>query len=308
MTGATGFLGRWSIAPLLKRGYKVHACGSRPLAAQDLPAELAGASYSQLDLFDPQQVERRLEETRPTHLLHFAWTAKPGRYWTDPANYDWVAASLRLARRFHHHGGKRMVVAGTCAEYDWSVAGICREQDTPTVLHSAAPAQPYAVCKAALQRLLESFGRESGLGIGWGRVFLQFGPYEPAGRLVPAIVNALLAGTPAACSHGRQVRSFLYSPDVGAAFAAFLDSAVVGAVNIGSDRPMTIGDLANLIGRMMGREDLIQLGAREAPAGDPAGLGPDATRLRDEVGWRPDFSVEDGLRQTTAWWRSGGAA
>lgn len=308
VTGATGFLGRWSVRPLLARGYRVHACGSRSLSAQELPEELAGAAYSRVNLFDQQQVESCLADLRPSHLLHFAWNAKPGSYWTDPDNYDWVSASLHLARRFRHHGGERLVVAGTCAEYDWSVAGICRELETPTVLHSAAPASPYAICKAALQRLLDSFGQQTGLSVGWGRVFLQFGPYEPTQRLVPAIINALLAGAPAACSHGRQQRSFLHSADVGSAFAALLDSPAAGVVNVGSDQSMTVGDLAHVIGQMMGRPDLIRLGARDAPANDPAILIPDVSRLRDQIGWRPDFTVEDGLQRTIAWWRDVGAA
>ncbi len=219
-----------------------------------------------------------------------------------------MAASLHLARRFHHHGGRRLVVAGTCAEYDWSVAGICREGETPTVLHNPAPATPYAICKAALQRLLESYATQSGLSLGWGRVFLQFGEYEHSGRLVPAIVNALLKGVPAELSHGRQQRSFLHSADVGAAFAALLDSPVAGVVNVGSDQSMTIGDLAHRIGQMLGRPDLIRLGARAAAANDPAILIPDVSRLRDQIGWRPEFSVDDGLRRTIAWWRDSGAA
>ena len=79
VTGATGFLGRWSIKPLLARGYRVHACGSRSLPSHDLPQELAGATYSQVDLFDALQTEGCLEQVQPTHLLHFAWNAKPGR-------------------------------------------------------------------------------------------------------------------------------------------------------------------------------------------------------------------------------------
>jgi nucleoside-diphosphate-sugar epimerase len=308
VTGATGFLGRWSVKPLLARGYRVHACGSRSLAAQELPEELAGATYSQVNLFDPQQVERCLADLRPSHLLHFAWNAKPGIYWTDPDNFDWVAASLHLARRFRHHGGGRLVVAGTCAEYDWSVADICREQETPTVLDSTAAGPPYAICKATLQRLLDSFGRQSGLSVGWGRVFLQFGPYEPATRLVPAIINALLAGTPAECSHGRQIRSFLHTQDLGSAFAALLDSGISGAINVGSDRQISISELVMRIGEAIGRPDLIKLGARPAAANEPVLLVPDVTRLRDELGWRPTMALDDGLLRTIEWWRGNGPA
>jgi nucleoside-diphosphate-sugar epimerase len=307
VTGATGFLGRWSVAPLLARGYEVHACGTHALPADALPAELAGAAYHRVNVLNAAEAEACLQAIKPSHLLHFAWNATPGSYWTDLDNYDWLAAGLHLARRFHHHGGTRLVVAGTCAEYDWSVAARCKEGETPTVLGSATPALPYAVCKAALQQALDSFGRQSGLSVGWGRIFFQFGPYESPRRLVPAIITALLAGKPALCSHGRQQRSFLYSPDIGSAFAALVDSALAGPVNIGADEVTTIGQLAQRIGALMGRPELIQLGAREAPAGEPSLLVPDGARMRGELGWQPRVSLDEGLQRTIAWWRDAGS-
>ncbi len=303
ITGATGFIGRWAVGPLLARGYRVIACGARPRAASDLPAELAGAEYLHLDLFDHAAVDRALAELRPSHLLHFAWNATPGVYWTALDNYDWVAASLHLARRFRERGGNRLVVAGTCAEYDWDAAGLCHETRSPSVLQAAAPATPYATCKAALERMLDSFARQSGASFAWGRVFLQFGPYEPEQRLVPSVILALLAGRPAPCSHGRQIRSFLHTRDLGAAFAALLDSDVQGVVNVGSDQRTSIAELVQRIGAMIGRAELIQLGARPGAANDPDFLVPDIGRLRDEVGWRPALSLEDGLSQTIEWWR-----
>lgn len=306
VTGATGFIGRWAAAPLLARGYRVIACGARPRAAADLPAELSGAEYLHLDLFDHATVDRALADLRPSHLLHFAWNATPGVYWTALDNYDWVAASLHLARQFQARGGRRLVVAGTCAEYDWNAAGLCREAHSPNVLQAPQPATPYATCKAALERMLDSMARQTGLSFAWGRIFLQFGPHEPAQRLVPSIILALLAGEPALCSHGRQIRSFLHTQDLGAAFAALLDSDVQGVVNVGSDERISIGDLAGRIGDALGRPDLIRLGARPAPANDPDFLVPDVARLRDEVGWRPTLSLEDGLAATIAWWRGQG--
>ena len=303
ITGATGFIGRWAVGPLLARGYRVIACGARPRAAADLPAELRGAEYLGLDLFDQAAVDRALADLRPSHLLHFAWNATPGVYWTALDNYDWVAASLHLARQFRAQGGRRLVVAGTCAEYDWDAAGLCHETRSPTVLQAAAPATPYATCKAALERMLASFARQSGTSFAWGRVFLQYGPYEPVQRLVPSVILALLEGQPAACSHGRQIRSFLHTRDLGDAFAALLDCDVQGVVNVGSDQRTSIAELVQRIGAMIGRPDLIQLGARPSPANDPDFLVPDVARLRDEVGWRPAQSLADGLSQTIAWWR-----
>ncbi len=79
------------------------------------------------DLLDGRETEAVLSRVQPTHLLHFAWYTVPGRYWTAPDNLRWTEASLRLLRAFEAHGGRRVVMAGTCAEYDWRY-GYCSER------------------------------------------------------------------------------------------------------------------------------------------------------------------------------------
>jgi nucleoside-diphosphate-sugar epimerase len=255
-----------------------------------------------LDLLDLAAVCKLIEEIRPSHLLHFAWYAVPGAYWTSLDNFTWVAASLHLIQRFHAAGGRRAVIAGTCAEYDWSRATLCDEQSTPVVLGSLSSASPYAICKAALQRMLDSYARTAGLSLAWGRIFFQYGPYEPESRLVPSVICALLRGERAACSDVSQVRSFLYSQDVGEAFAALLDCNVEGPVNIGADGEISIAELVRTIGLLIGRPELIALGTRPMLPNEPPYLLPDLTRLRREVGWQPLHDLETGLRKTIGWW------
>jgi nucleoside-diphosphate-sugar epimerase len=300
VTGATGFIGRWSVPELLRRGYEVHAVGA---ARRTVPSELAGASFHAADLLDTAAVSHLIDELRASHLVHFAWYTVPGAYWTALDNFSWVAASLHLVRRFHVAGGRRAVIAGTCAEYDWSQARVCDEGSTPLVFEASTDATPYAICKASLQRILASYARTAGLSLAWGRIFLQYGPYEPATRLVSSVICALLRGESAACSPGTQIRNFLYSQDVGEAFAALLDGEVEGPVNIGADGELSIADLVKTIGRLIGRPELIALGAKPMAPNEPPYLVPDVSRLRREVGWQPAFDLEAGLRRTIDWWR-----
>ena len=289
--------------PLLERGYEVHAVGSRrAVSGNPLPAELDGAAHHAADLFDRQAVDRLVDRIRPTHLLHFAWNATPGVYWTTPENFRWVSASLALLERFHGAGGQRAVMAGSCAEYDWSEAGVCHEFDTPLATDGACKATPYVTAKIALQKMLESYGRQEKLSTAWGRIFFQYGPYEHPSRLVASVITAVLEGREAECSPGHQIRGFLHTADVGDAFAALLDSDVEGPVNIGDDTPVTIADIVRTIGDIIGRPDLIGLGKRPAPAGEPPLLLPDLHRLRDEVGWRPAHPLRKGLESVVKWW------
>jgi nucleoside-diphosphate-sugar epimerase len=301
VTGATGFIGRWSVQPLIAAGYEVHAVLTR--AGRELPVQLQGAQLHHADLLDATAVDSLLGVVRPSHLLHFAWIATPGVYWSSPDNARWLAAGEHLLRGFQAGGGVRAVMAGTCAEYDWSHAGVCIEGQTALAGTNGAPLTAYARAKLAMHTVLERAGAAPGLSTAWGRIFFQYGPDENPERLVASVIVNLLMGREANASHGRQVRSFLHAADVGGAFAALLDGAVTGPVNIGSRERTSIADLLAQIAAHIGRPDLLRLGARSTPAGEPALLVPDVTRLRDEVGWRPRFSLEDGLRDTIAWWR-----
>jgi nucleoside-diphosphate-sugar epimerase len=304
VSGAGGFIGRWSVPALLRSGHEVHAVlSAKP--HHGVPPQLAGARLHFTDLLDEPAAAQLMNEVRPTHLLHFAWIATPGLYWNSTENFRWLAASKHLLRVFGAHGGRRVLMAGSCAEYDWSRVEVCDELLSPLANDGTAATpglSPYAACKIALQAALADFGRRERISTAWGRIFFQFGPHEHLDRLVPSVICNLLLDREAPCSHGRQVRSFLHVADVGAAFAAVLESELEGPVNIGSDERIALADLVERIGRQIGRADLLRLGARPAAPGEPPVLVPDVHRLRG-AGWRPSFTLDAALNDTIAWWR-----
>jgi nucleoside-diphosphate-sugar epimerase len=303
VTGAGGFIGRSSIAPLKIKGYEIHAVYSR--AAPEQSPALQGVVTHVADLLSQTQVDQLLRRVAPSHLLHFAWIATPGIYWQSADNFRWLTASQHLLREFHSQGGIRTVMAGSCVEYDWSKASVCSETSTPMPDESAA-VTPYAASKIALQKAAAKFAREHQLSSAWGRIFFQFGPYEHPDRLVPSVIRHLLKNQEALCTHGRQIRSFLHVADVGAAFVQLLDSEVQGPVNIGSDERIALADLIGRIAREVGRPDLVRLGARSTLGDEPPLLVPDVQRLRDEVQWRPRLSLNEGISDAVAWWRAQG--
>jgi nucleoside-diphosphate-sugar epimerase len=295
ITGATGFIGCPAVR-LAARAFEVHAAARSPVAAP-------GATYHACDLLDGPAAAQLIERVRPTHLLHLAWIATPGVYWTSPENHRWVAASRRLLVAFARSGGRRAVVAGSCTEYDWTAAGVCREFDTPTRPHT-----PYGRCKRELGEWATAFGRARDVAVVWARVFFLYGPREHPARLVPSVARALLAGTPAACTSGTQERDFLHVDDVARALVALVGSDLTGPVNVGSGEPVAVRTVIEHVARACGRPDLVRLGARETPATDPPLLVADVRRLRDELGWRPRIDLASGLRETVGWWRSARAA
>lgn len=153
-----------------------------------------------------------------------------------------------------------------------------------------------------MQEMLQSYAKLTNLSSAWGRIFLPYGPYEYVDRLVASVICSLLKGEPARCSHGRQMRDFLYAQDVADAFVALLESDVTGPVNIGSGQPIAIKDIVYKIGEQIKRSNLIQLGAIPEATNDTPLLVADVTRLSQEVRWFPKFDLDTGLEQTIIWW------
>ncbi len=295
ITGATGFLGEPAVRAACDH-FEVHAVARQPLAA-------SRAAFHPCDILNTRDIVRLIEDVRPTHLLHLAWIATPGVYWASPENHRWVEASKRLLLAFARCGGTRAVLAGSCAEYDWSAAGVCHERDTPTRPHTT-----YGRCKLELGRWAEAFGSARGVNVAQARLFFLYGPREYPARLVPSVAKALFAGTPAPCSAGTQHRDFLHVEDATDALVTLTRSDLTGPVNIGSGEPVAVRDVIGHVAHACGRPELVRLGERETPVGEPPLLVADVSRLRDELGWRPRIALASGLRETANWWRLNRAA
>jgi nucleoside-diphosphate-sugar epimerase len=279
VTGASGYVGRQVIAPLEDLGFEV------------VPAGRAQG----VDLLAPEGAGALIAQERPTHLLHLAWYTEHGRFWTSPENLRWVDASLRLLQAFAAAGGRRAVVAGTCAEYDWVPGGTFSEWRTPL-----RPGTLYGAAKLGLHEIARGLAAQEGMSLAWGRIFFSFGPGEPEGRLVPSIARALLAGREAPMTHGRQLRDTLTVADLGRAFATLTASDFTGPVNIGSGERTSLRELAELVAAEVGRPDLLRVGALEPRPGEPREILADVTRLREHVGWRPTDTLAEGVARTVA--------
>jgi nucleoside-diphosphate-sugar epimerase len=288
ITGATGFIGRPTVDALRTAGFEVHAFTRSG-------SQIEGVHIHVVDVLDREAVATAIADIRPSHLMHLAWDLSD----TDgPQHLTWVQASLHLLERFEESGGRRAVLAGSCFEYDASY-GYCTEALTP--LH---PDTFYGQAKASVSTLAHAFGAATGLSMATARIFFVYGPRQPARKLIPDVIESLLAGRTAECSHGQQVRDYLHVADVADACAALLQSPVEGAVNVGSGIPTRLQDMIYTVADAIGARPLVALGARSAPPHEPPLLLANTTRLREEVGWHPSFTLDEGLHDTVEWYRS----
>jgi nucleoside-diphosphate-sugar epimerase len=292
VTGASGCIGRHVLPRLIDHGWDVCAVSSR-----QIPDE-GRVTWQRADLVTSNTVAEAIAEFKPTHLLHLAWYIAPGRWAFANENFAWVDASMRLLRAFAESEGRRIVTAGSCLEYDWS-AGICSEDRTPLRPHST-----YGVCKHALQLLTTEFAARTGLSSAWARPFFLYGPHEHPDRLVSSVIRAILAGQPARTSHGNQVRDYLYVQDVADAFVELLESDVAGPINVASGQPIALREISERIAGLLGRRDLLQLGAIPAASTDTPLVVADMSHAAKVMPqWQPRVSLDDGLAASIRWWR-----
>jgi len=286
VTGGTGYIGRHVVPRLLAQGCEVHVITRRESA-------LTGTVAHHGNLLVPGVAESLVAEVRPEAVLHAAWEATPGAYWTSPDNPAWAAATVALASSARDIGARRFVGVGSSAEYDWT-GGHCEEGVT-----AETPNTPYGQAKQQACEAVLALSRP-GFTVAWGRVFFLFGDDEYPSRLVPSVALAIREERPALCSHGEQLRDFLHVEDVDDALVALLTSDVRGAVNIASGEAHRVRDVIEGLANRLGRPDLIRLGAR--PTDEAPILTAATRRLRDEVGWRPHFSFEAALDAAAAHW------
>ncbi len=295
VTGGTGFVGRPTVDALLREGFEVHVATRNGGGAHGLDSR---AVVHCADLLQEGAAREVIAAVEPHAVLHLAWCVTPGQFWTDPANLEWAAASLRLARAAADGGVRRFVATGTCYEYDWPSDAPCVEGVTPIRAHTL-----YDAAKAGLASILRTYFAATDVRFAWARLFYLFGPGEDARRFVPSVARALVRGEPARCTRGGAARDFLDVRDAGAALAKLVASDYCGDVNIASGAPTRLGELAERLAEAAGRRDLLELGALPDRPDEPPFVVADTRILREEVGFEPTYDLDAGLGAALAYWR-----
>ncbi|MGD0192951.1 MAG: NAD(P)-dependent oxidoreductase [Rhizomicrobium sp.] len=291
VTGATGLIGRHISTSLAARGIEVHGV-ARHAAALD------GTVMHACDVLDISSTRELVRNLRPDIVVHSAWVTSHGVYWRSPENLGWITASLALMIAAHASGTRRFIGVGTCAEYAASDVKPRNERTS-----AIQPATPYGQAKDEFRRTAELFASKHDMEFAWARVFMLYGAGEHPDRFVASLARALVAGEPARMSSGAAIRDFLDARDVGEAVAVLTASSVTGAVNVASGVGISLRDAGQKLAGIAGRPDLFAPGTLPDRAGEPASLVADVSRLKDEVGFLPKVSLDQGFRDALEYWR-----
>jgi len=303
VTGAAGFLGSHLCEALLNRGDEVVGYDNM-VSGQPGNVELLAASerfsFVEQDVTEPLMVAGPVQG-----VLHLASPASPEDFDKIPIKILKVGGigtynCLGLAKA----KGARMVLASTSEVYGDPLVHPQPEtywgNVNPLGLRGC-----YDEAKRFAEAMTLAYHRQHGVDVGIVRTFNTCGPrFRPAdGRVLSTFVTQALRGDPITIQgDGTQTRSICYVDDQVRGYVSMLDHVgVTGPVNIGTEDEITILGLAELVREMVGSASpIVHVPAR---ADDPRQRRPDLTRAGQLLGWKPETSLEDGLRLTIAWFR-----
>jgi len=300
VTGGGGFIGRWVVSALLDEGRRVVVLDD---FSNGSPANLDGLDEARLEVVsgsiaDEDAVQRAFRSA-PSQVLHLAAKINVqhsiddpiGTYAPDVLGTLYVLESARAA-------GAPVLFMSSCMVY--AAAG-----DAPIAeSHPVRPASPYAASKLAGEQLTISYGLAYGHPVTVVRPFNTYGPFQRAdgeGGVVAIFCERALAGEEIAIfGDGTQTRDLLYVEDC-AEFvlrAAAADAARGELLNAGTGHDVSVLELAELVsGGAVPTRNV----PHPHPQAEIARLVCDPAKAERILGWRPQTSLEEGVRETKEW-------
>ena len=309
VTGGAGYIGSVVAKQLLEAGHEVVVLDD--LSRGHAAAIPAGASQLAISLADPEALDGALAGIDA--VVHFAALSlvaesveHPERYWRNN-----VTGTLNLLDAMRAHGVGKLVFSSTAATYGEPERVPIVEQE-PT-----APVNAYGASKLAVDLMLRDECVGHGLAATSLRYFNVAGAsgeqgehHEPETHLIPLILQAAagkrehirIFGTDYPTRDGTAVRDYIHIEDLGDAHLLALDHLTPGEhaiYNLGTGDGFTVREVIEAARRVTGEP----IPAVEEPRrpGDPPALVADASRAREQLGWRPSRGLDDMIADAWAW-------
>ena len=318
VTGGAGFIGSAVVRRAIADGHDIvnldaltyAACLDNVASVADAP----GYVFEQVDICDRAALDRVFETHKPDAVMHLAAESHVDRSIDGPGTFIetnitgtyqlleaarayWTGQGKPDTFRFHHISTDE-VFGSLCATGQFT-------EDTPY-----DPRSPYSASKAASDHLVRAWAETYGLPVVLTNCSNNYGPYHFPEKLIPVVILNALAGKPIPIyGDGSNVRDWLYVEDHAEALLLVLGQGQLGrSYNIGGENERSNLELVQTICAILDRlqpragsyADLITF-VTDRPGHD-ARYAIDPARIRDELGWRPSVTVEEGLEKTVAWY------
>ncbi len=306
LTGADGFIGSHLAEELVKKGYKVKAFvyynsfnnwGWLDTLPKEILKEIEIFSG---DIRDPFGVKEAAKGCNA--ILHLAaLIAIPYSYYSPQSyvqtNINGTLNVLQAARELNI---QRLLVTSTSEVYGTAM------QVPITETHARQGQSPYSATKIAADALADSYFRSFGLPVTIVRPFNTYGPRQSARAVIPAIITQILSGyKQIKLGSLYPTRDLVYVKDTAQGFINILntETTIGQEVNIATQKEISIGDLAQLITKLTGKDiEIISDAERLRPEkSEVYRLLGSNEKLYKLTGWKPQKNLEEGLKETIEW-------
>ncbi len=301
MTGGAGYIGSHTVRLLLARGYDVAVVDDLSKGHRhNVPPE----RLYELNIRNGSALSELMRQMRFDAVVHFAAFIAVGESMREPARYfgNNVGGSMELLAAMTEAGVRRMVFSSTAAVYGTPHASPIRE-DFPI-----QPMSPYGESKVMVERLLRWFDEIHGLTSVCLRYFNASGAdpegqlgeeHDPETHLIPLVFRAIATGEPITVfgddydtADGTCIRDYIHVNDLAQAHILALERLLDGGAsdhfNVGTGTGHTVLEVIRAAEEVTGKKVPYVVGPRRA--GDPPALVAASDRLRDTLGWRPQYA------------------
>ncbi len=308
VTGAAGFIGSHVCEALVARGERVVGIDNfdpyyDPAIKRRNVSELVSDERFTLiegDILDPDALEAAFAVGEVRGIIHLAAKAGVRPSIANPlayvrTNVDGTAMLLEAARR---HGVARFVFGSSSSVY-----GAANEVPFSEDQRIDRPISPYAASKVAAEALCHTWHHLYGIPMVLLRFFTVYGPRQRPDLAINKFVRLLEAGQPIPqFGDGSSSRDYTYVADIVRGVLAAYDSDLqYEIINLGSSSPVRLDELIAAVGAALGIEPVVEV--LDHQPGDVPHTFASVAKAKRLLGWEPQWTLAEGLREFVAWYR-----
>lgn len=298
LTGGTGFVGANLARRLLDDGHEVHLLVRPRYRRWRIDGIRAHLRLHEAALLDREAVRKTIRAIRPDWVFHLAaHGAYASQSDLDRMVQTNILGTIHLVEACIETGFESFVNTGSSSEYGF-------KDHAPAESEPLEPSGHYAFTKASATLFCRYTAQERAVHLPTLRLYSVFGPYEEPTRLIPTLILRGKEGGFPPLVQPDVARDFVYTEDVIEAYclAARRPGKEKGAVyNVGTGVQTRMREVVEVAGRVMGIPAKPIWGAMANRRWDTPVWVSDSRKIRDQLGWFPRYSFEEGFRAFVRW-------